>query len=248
MKVTMVAMLLLPLILVSCEQPQANTPTLTPTSTPDPTATSVPTTTPSATAEPTPTATPTPIPTETPFPTPTPVPTATPLPTSIPTPTPTPTMTPTRTPTPIPSDWKVVNREDPFTDERYALLYTIAKEHSLEWPYDAPELVVRCRPSSGNEIFIIWEAYMAAPVNPYSDDYFQSNVRWDSGDIVQLRWYESADNEATFYESPSVFIKNSLDAETVLVRIWDFQDENHDARFSLRGFSEALYASPECNT
>ena len=125
-------------------------------------------------------------------------------------------------------------------------MYTIAEEHNLEWPYDAPELVVRCRRSSGNDVFVIWEAYMAAPMNPYSDDYFQSNVRWDSGKIVDLRWYESADNEATFYESASVFIMNSLMAETVFVRIWDFQGENHDARFSLRGFSEVWSANPEC--
>ena len=89
---------------------------------------------------------------------------------------------------------------------------------------------------------------MAAPVNPYSEDYFQSNVRWDSGGIVELRWYESADKEATFYESPSVFINNSLDSETVFVRIWDFQGENHDARFSLRGFAEALSANLECGS
>ena len=120
----------------TCDLIPTDTPSPTPSATPEPTATATPSPTPSATPEPTATDTPSPTPSATPLPTatdtPSPTPSATPLPTATDTPTPTPTETPlptaTDTPTPTPSDTPLPTATDAPSPTPSATLQPTATE------------------------------------------------------------------------------------------------------------------------
>ena len=72
------------------------------------------------------------------------------------------------------------------------------------------------------------------------DDRFTSKLRWDEGAPVDGRWSESTNNTGTFYHDPDAFIARAEEADSLFVRIWDYSDEAHDARFDLRGLSAHL--------
>ena len=219
-------------------------PTPVPTVTPIPT--EPPTSTPIPTLEPTVTPTPTAKPTLTPMPTPTPGQTSTPAPsptptlTLTPTPSPTPTLVPT--PTSIPGAWHDWVAEDRLTGEKAALFSTEATYHNLEWPYDAPSLVVRCvGKNSAEEVFIVWDKYMSSGV----EDTFIGQARFDLGSPSTVVWSESTSNEATFADHPGRLLDLIKSANTAFFRIQDFSGEDHDAEFNVTGLSDAMAKYPD---
>ena len=106
------------------------------------------------------------------------LPTNTPVPTAVPEPTDTP---PEPLDTPTPTGWRDLGeRVDPITDEVTRSIATMAVEHNLEWPFDAPVLSIRCRGSGEHDVYIHWGgAHLAASSQT---DTFDSRVRWDSWD------------------------------------------------------------------
>lgn len=217
-------------------------PTPMPTVTPIPTET--PTSTPIPTLEPSLTPTPTAKPTSTPLPTPKPSQTSTPAPSPTPTLTLTPTPTPTLIPIPtsIPSAWHDWVAEDRLTGEKAALFRTEATYHNLEWPYDAPSLVVRCvGKNSAEEVFIVWDKYMSSGI----EGIFIGAVRFDSDSPSTVLWSESTNNESTFADDPARLLAMLKPANTAFFRIQDFSGEDHDAEFKVTGLSDAMAKYPD---
>ena len=172
--------------------------------------------------------------------------TATPPP-FTPTPRPRPTVVPTPRPTatavPPQSDWtKLSVLTDRLTDEKSISFATNAISDNQESFYSAPTLYVRCNENRSSEVFIHWGgSYMAGD---YPNDDFESQVRFDVGQVREIIWDESTTNEATFVRDAQSFINSMKQSDVAFVRLWDFSDEFYDAEFKIRGLADQMATEP----
>ena len=121
------------------------------------------------------------------------------------------------------------------------IIAAVAVEHNLQWPYGAPYLGFLC-PGANTKVavMIFWDEYMEAP-GPA--DRFDSSIRFDEGEVLSFTWLESSDNDSTYLANSAPFIEKALDHEYVFVRIVDYQNRWHDAKFALGDLGKQLQAN-----
>ena len=78
-----------------------------------------------------------------------------------------------------------------------------------------------------------------------SDGVLHSDVRFDRDVAYAVDWEESTDNEATFVKSPGSFLDELHRAETMFVRIRNFNGESNDAEFQVMGLTDAMNEHPQ---
>ena len=141
-------------------------------------------------------------------------------------------------PTPYRGEWLALEVTDALTDERSLQLAVQATDHNLERPYEDNRVVlyIICT-ADRKKVVVWWHKFLYAG---FGASGFDNGMRWDGKAAVKGRWTENADNTATIYHPADGFIRQAEQADTLFIRIWDFEEKAHDATFDLRGLTTYL--------
>ena len=161
-----------------------------------------------------------------------------------------PVPTPVATPAPPPvcnpeargvdaGNWFPFSDSDPLTDDVWSGVALVSSEYDAEWPYDDDDaiLVVRCKTFSGIprlELFIAWDAYVG------KNEKRLVALRFDTHEAVSSNWSPSKDGDATFSPSSSEDITRLCTADSLVARVWTWDDETLTAIWDVRGFVGAV--------
>lgn len=128
--------------------------------------------------------------------------------------------------------WDVNERTNPLDDSRTVFLMLRSDSGSSGTYRKLPiGLVIRCK-SNKTELFVNWNDYLGRSANVVS--------RIGSNPAKEMSWSMSSDSKATFKDRSISFIKEMLEADSLVLQTTPYNASPVTAEFDIRGLSEAI--------